>query len=98
MKVFDLLLLHYKSKTKSQRICKKNVRKGRGGTRRPEPSKVNDITAMVKELQFAEIFDYIPGREFSKFPGFSEVFSRVKVTDLHKWLTDNKERLSYETL
>lgn len=77
-----------------QEECKK----GRGGTRRPEPSKVNDITAMVKELQSAEIFDYIPGREFSTFPGFSDVFSLVKVTDLHKWLTDNKERLSYETL
>lgn len=63
-----------------QEECKK----GRGGTRRPEPSKVNDITAMVKELQSAEIFDYIPGCEFSTFPGFSEVFSRVKVTDLHK--------------
>lgn len=77
-----------------QEECKK----GKGGTRRPEPSKGNDITAMVKELQSAEIFDYIPGREFSKFPGFSEVFSRVKVTDLHKWIRDNKERLSYETL
>lgn len=47
-----------------QEECKK----GRGGTRRPEPSKVNDINAIVKELQSAEIFDYIPGREFSKYP------------------------------
>lgn len=66
------------------------------GTKRPEPS--NDVLAMVPELQSGKIFDYIPGREFVAFPGFIDIFARVNVMALHKWITDNKERLSYETI
>lgn len=68
------------------------------GRKRPEPSKLKDIVSMVAELQAAQIFDYVPGREYSKFPKFLDIFSRIKVADLHKWITDNKERLSYETI
>ncbi|CAG2196798.1 unnamed protein product [Mytilus edulis] len=76
----------------------KEVNKNMTGRRRPEPSKLNDITAMVSELQSARVFDFIPGREYTKFPLFSDIFSRLKVPELHKWITDNKERLSYETI
>lgn len=76
----------------------KEVDKKKAGQRRPAPSKLNDILAMVNELMSANIFGNIPGREFSSFPGFKDVYSRVKVTDLHKWLSDHKQRLSYECI
>ena len=53
---------------------------------------------MVKELTSANVYDNIPGREFAKFAGFKVVFSRVKVTELHKWISDNKEWLSFESI
>ena len=65
------------------------------GRKRPEPSKLKDIVSMVAELQAAQIFDYVPGREY-RIVNFQN--SRIKVADLHKWITDNKERLSYETI
>ena len=74
------------------------VDKKQSGQRRQTPSKHNDIVAMVKELTSANIYDNIPGREFAQFAGFKDVFSRVKVTELHKWISDNKERLSFESI
>lgn len=68
------------------------------GTKRPEVSKVNDVLSMVNELKEAHIFDFTPGRQYNAFPGFLDVFSRVKIADLHKWISDNKERLSYEII
>ena len=68
------------------------------GTRRPAVCKTNDIIIMEKVLREARIFDFIPGREYNAFPGFKDPFSHIKVGELHKWLTDNKERLSYEII
>jgi len=68
------------------------------GRRRPTPSKLNDVVAMITELNSARVFDYIPGREYASFTGFSEIFSQVKITELHKWITENKERLSNEII
>ncbi|VDI08592.1 Hypothetical predicted protein [Mytilus galloprovincialis] len=75
----------------------KEVNKNMTGRRRPEPSKLNDGIAMVSEPQSARVFAFIPGREYTKFKAFSDIFSRLKVPGLHKWITD-KERLSYETI
>jgi len=76
----------------------KEGEKKHAGTKRPEATKVKDVVAMVNELQAARVFDYIPGREYGEFSGFVDVFSRLKVTELHKWITDNKERLAYEEI
>ena len=73
------------------------VDKKQSGQRRQTPSKHNDIVAMVKELTSASVYDNIPGREFAQFVGFKDVFLRVEVTELHKCISDNKERLSFES-
>lgn len=72
--------------------------KKQSGTKRSTPSKHNDITAIISELNSAKVFDYIPGREYTQFPKFSEVFSCIQVDKLYKWITENKERLSYESV
>ena len=54
------------------------------GRKRPEQSKLKYIVSMVIELQAAQIFDYVPGREYSIFPKFLDIFSRIKVAALHK--------------
>lgn len=74
------------------------VDKKQSGQRRATPSKHNDIVVMVKELTSANGYDNISGREFAQFAVFKDVFSRVKVTELHKWISDNKERLSFESI
>ena len=74
------------------------VDRKQSGQRRKTPSKHNDIVAMVKELTSSNVYDNIPGREFAQFAVFRDVFSRVKVTELHKWISDNKERLSFESI
>lgn len=66
------------------------------GTRRPTSVKLNNIEAIVKELNSIRAFEYIPGREYPSFSGFTEIFSSINITDLHKWITQNKERLSDE--
>ena len=48
------------------------------GRRRPTPSKLNDVVAMITELNSARVFDYIPGREYASFTGFSEIFFTSK--------------------
>lgn len=63
---------------------------------KPTLSKLVDISAMASEL--VSIFDFVPGREHPSFTGFKDVFLNIKVDELHKWLTMNKERLSYETV
>lgn len=68
------------------------------GTRRPAVNKRNDIVAMVSELKSVNVFDNIPGREYNSFKLFKDVFSRVKPVELHKWLNENRERLSFEAL
>jgi NADH dehydrogenase/NADH:ubiquinone oxidoreductase subunit G len=76
----------------------REVDKKKAGHKRPVPSKLNDIVAMVNELQSANIYEQIPGREFSQFPGFQDIYSRVKVNELHKWLSSNKQQLSFECI
>lgn len=70
--------------------------KKQSGKKRPPVSKLVDISAMASEL--VSIFDFVPGREHPSFTGFKDVFLNIKVDELHKWLTMNKERLSYETV
>lgn len=53
---------------------------------------------MMNELSAANVFDYIPGRKYDNFKTFCDMFSRINVVDLHKWLSKQKERLSYETI
>lgn len=48
----------------------KEMDKKKAGHKRPAPSKLNDIVAMVNELMSVNIFEKISGREFSMFPGF----------------------------
>lgn len=88
--------------TQIQEEIKQNLQtqcnKKQSGSRRPDANKTSDILEMVTELNNAKIFDYIPGREFNSFPGFIDFFSRIKIVDLHAWITENRERLSYEVL
>ncbi|XP_063415748.1 uncharacterized protein LOC134697415 [Mytilus trossulus] len=46
----------------------KEVNKNITGRRRPERSKLNDITAMVSELQSARVFDFILVESIPNFP------------------------------
>ena len=68
------------------------------GTSRSNATVKGDIDIMMKELLDENVFDYVPGRAYDKFENFNDLFSKVKVMKLHKWLTDQKERLSYETI
>lgn len=66
------------------------------GTTRAETSKKADVELIIDQLKMAEVFDNVPGRQFHAFPNFQDLFSRVKVFELHKWIQIQKERLSYE--
>lgn len=66
------------------------------GTTRAETSKKADVELIIDQLKMAEVFDNVPGRQFHAFPNFQDLFSRVKVFELHKWIQSQKERLSYE--
>ena len=66
--------------------------------RRTHATQNVDIPLMITELRNAQVFDSVPGRQYENFRNFRNLFSRVKVTELHKWLTHQKERLSYETI
>lgn len=68
------------------------------GTKRPTVSKVGDIKLMVDKIVKSGIMENISGREFNSFCGFKDVYARVKVQELHTWLTQNKERMSMEGL
>lgn len=68
------------------------------GTNRPQTSVVNDIVIMVNELKAENVFGFVPGRRYENFRTFSDLFSRIKLMELHKWLTKQKERLYYETV
>lgn len=68
----------------------------RKGKKRPTVEKKNDLDVIIKELKAVEIFKYIPGREFNTFKQFEDIFQRIKVVDLHKWITTQKQRTSYE--
>lgn len=66
------------------------------GTTRAETSKKADVELIIDQLKMAEVFDNVPGRQFHAFPNFQDLFLRVKVFELHKWIQSRKERLSYE--
>jgi hypothetical protein len=66
------------------------------GTSRSETSKSVDIELMIGELKKAEIFEFLPGRQFNAFPSIQDLFAKVKVVDFHKWIQSQKESLSYE--
>ena len=68
------------------------------GTSRTSTSVTNDIILMVNELSAGGVFDYVPGRRYENFRTFNDLFSKVNLMSLHKWLTKQKERLSYETV
>lgn len=83
-------MLHFKVRKKQPYHCrcseiKQNVMKEINmkpkGTTRAETSKKADVELIIDQLKMAEVFD---------------LFSRVKVFELHKWIQSQKERLSYE--
>ncbi|KAK3086018.1 hypothetical protein FSP39_012234 [Pinctada imbricata] len=88
--------------TQIQEEIKENLQsqcdKKKSGSKRPKANKTSDILEMVSELNAAQMFDSIPGREFRSFSGFEDLFTRVNVSELHSWITENRERLSYEVL
>jgi hypothetical protein len=59
--------------------------------------KKNDIIAIVSQLNAAQVFAYIPGREYNSFSAFTDIFSRIKIPDLHKWITGNNTRIVNDT-
>lgn len=56
------------------------------GTTRAETSKKADVELIIDQLKMAEVFDNVPGRQFHAFPNFQDLFLRVKVFELHKWI------------
>ncbi|KAK3108923.1 hypothetical protein FSP39_018735 [Pinctada imbricata] len=88
--------------TQIQEEIKENLQsqcdKKKSGSKRPKANKTSDILEMVSELNAAQMFDSIPGREFRSFSGFEDLFTRINVSELHSWITENRERLSYEVL
>jgi hypothetical protein len=66
------------------------------GSTRPDVQKPCDIRLMIEELNKGEVFEFVPGRKYTNFPAFKDLFSRIKLTELHKWITDQKQRMSYE--
>lgn len=86
--------------TQIQDEIKENIQKEcdkkKSGKRRPEASKLSDISSMVSQLE--QIVDNIHGRQYESFSRFKDVFSKVNVTELYKWISKNKERLSFELL
>ncbi|XP_069105154.1 uncharacterized protein [Argopecten irradians] len=68
------------------------------GTSRTATSVTSDINVISNELLTEEVFDYIPGRQFENFKNFKDLFAKVKIMELHKWITKQKERLSYATI
>ncbi|XP_061190924.1 uncharacterized protein LOC133199049 [Saccostrea echinata] len=70
-----------------------NKEKGRS---RPTVNRDSELHNLITELQHGEVSDVIQGREFHAFRRFSDLFSKVKAEELHKWISDQKFRASYE--
>jgi hypothetical protein len=68
----------------------------KSGHTKPAVDKRKDLELMIVELRANDIFSNIPGREFNSFRQFKDIFSRVKISDLYKWITAQKDRTSYE--
>jgi hypothetical protein len=90
------LTLQIQDEIKDNLILESGMKKS--GTSRACASVEKDVTAMMTELCAANVFDYVPGRKYDNFKNFNDLFSRVNIPDFHKWLSKQKERLSYETV
>lgn len=90
------LTLQIQDEIKENLIEKSGMKKS--GTTRSSTSMDKDIVLMVTELSAASVFDYIPGRKYDNFKNFNDLFSRINIPELHKWLSKQKERLSYEAI
>lgn len=88
------LTLQIQDEIRENLIEKSGLKKS--GTTRPARAN-NDIVLIVNELSAGNVLSYIPGRKYDNFKSFCDMFSRVNVVNLHKWLNKQKERLSYET-
>lgn len=88
------LTLQIQDEIRENLIQKSGLKKS--GITRPARAN-NEIVLMVNELSAGNVFSYIPGRKYDNFKSFCDMFSRVNVVNLHKWLNKQKERLSYET-
>lgn len=89
------LTLQIQDEIRENLIEKSGLKKS--ATTRPARTN-NDIVLMVNELSAENVFSYIPGRKYENFKTFCDMFSRINVVDLHKWLCKQKERLSFETI
>ena len=68
----------------------------KSGQTKPADDKRKDLELMIGELKANDIFRYIPGREFNSFRQFSDILSRINISDLHGWITSKKNRTSFE--
>lgn len=66
------------------------------GQTKPSVDKKKDLQLIINELRANDIFSYIPGRKFNAFKDFKDTFSRINLVNLHKWITSQKERASFE--
>lgn len=66
------------------------------GQTKPSVDKKNDLQLIINELRANAIFSYIPRRKFIAFQDFKDTFSRINLVNLHKWITSQKERASFE--
>lgn len=97
--VFRELHSRLKFKKTLSRICKPSAT--RNNQDQEDPTQIKHLTFWKWSLNSTMpkyLTTFLPGREFNSFPGFIDFFSRIKVVDLHAWITENRERLSYEVL
>lgn len=66
------------------------------GRSRPTINRDSELNYLINELMHGEGFDFMQGREFNAFRGFRDLFSRVQAEELHKWISNQKFRASFE--
>jgi hypothetical protein len=66
------------------------------GRSKPTINRDSELDYLITELMQSEVFNCIKGREFNAFKGFRDLFNRIKAEELHKWISNQKFRASYE--
>ena len=98
----------YKSSRKAavaaqmQSDIKDNLEKGtccatnKAGKSRTKADSSADVYLMLKELLDGRVFQFEIGRSYEGFKNFRDVYERVNLPDIHKWISKQKSRASFE--
>lgn len=68
------------------------------GKTRTKTDKSKDIGFILNELIDGKLFDFEAGRKFESFKNIKDIYSRVKLPDLHQWITQQKKRAAHEMI